>query len=397
MTDGPQQHEEHPGADDEFAPKPGQPTMPFRAVIPPAEQWPGARQDQPQEPGYGYPGQPQQDRPAQPLPHPGYGYPPQDPAAAPQPQQPGYGFPPQSPPPAGRQPGYGFPQQPSQPSGHGFPQQPGAAWTPPAAPIGTARPGGEPDWSALAERRAHEGTKRRKLFLIGGGALAVVVIGAIVATAVVVTGHKKPVTSPTAAPTDPAIPVPSPTFSDASPTPPPSALTVISNAATDKAPVTAAGLFPGDRFTFSGRAYAKTALASTTYCAGAGAAGLPAVLARYGCHQMVRATYTRDGIAVTVGVAVFDNATEAQHVKQAAGPYVLPLAGGGIGHAFCHSTPCRSSTNAVGRYAYFTIAGRVDGGAVTATDTATGNAADDIGTLTFRRLLARGQQPTGGQ
>ncbi|MEU0084850.1 hypothetical protein [Streptomyces sp. NPDC006274] len=80
---------------------------------------PGPYGQQPQQPGYGYPQQPQPGQAQQP----GYGHP-QQPQPA-QPQQPGYGHPQQSQP----QPGYGYPQQPQAPQ-----QQWGTPPPPPPAP-----------------------------------------------------------------------------------------------------------------------------------------------------------------------------------------------------------------------------------------------------------------------
>lgn len=69
-----------------------------------------------QQPGYGYPQQPQQPQ------QPGYGYPQQAPQGVP-PQQ---GYP--------QQPGYGYPQAPQVPaSAYGYPQQPGYGAQPPYA------------------------------------------------------------------------------------------------------------------------------------------------------------------------------------------------------------------------------------------------------------------------
>lgn len=75
------------------------------------------KQQPQQQPGYGYPQQPQQPQ------QPGYGYP-QQPAQG-VPQQQGY---PQ------QQPGYGYPQAPQVPaSAYGYPQQPGYGAQPPYA------------------------------------------------------------------------------------------------------------------------------------------------------------------------------------------------------------------------------------------------------------------------
>ncbi|CCB76318.1 MULTISPECIES: hypothetical protein [Streptomycetaceae] len=357
MTDGRQQPQQPPGpeqgGEQQPVPKPGQPTLPFRAATPPPGY--GYPQPQPQQPGYGYP-QPQQ--PAQP------GYP--------QTPRTGYGYPPEAHP--------GTPEQ-----GRSAP-----AWTPPATPLADVGPThpGEPDWSALAER-AEAGDRRRKVLLYGGGALAAVVIGAVVATAVIVTGHKRPAPGPTLArPTTPAQPTPS--FSDVTPPPPPNPLTIISSAKKDTAPLTPDGLFAGARLDFKGRAYTRTATDATDTCYTLTSGGLGDVLAHNGCRELLRATYTRDGVAVTVGVAVFDSGAAADRAKNDYQGYVQPLAGGGT-PAFCHATACQTTANAVGRYAYFTIAGLTDGHPVTADDPQTKGAAADVAAFAFNRIVQRGR------
>jgi hypothetical protein len=351
MTDG-QQRDQSQGSGEEFVPKPGQPTLPFRAVPqpPPATD--------PQQPG-------------------GYGYPQQQ----------------------GQQSGYGYPQQPQQPqqqSGYGYPQQhaqqaepdphqqesTAPAWAPPSAPIGESS---APDWSALAERSEQDG-KRRRLLMFGGGA-AIIVIAAIVATAVVVSGgHKKPVAGPTHSPT--AV-EPTPTFSNVTPPPAPNPLAVLSDPKKDTAPLTAAGLFPAATLNYGSHHYTKGALDSTTSCAAEGGGGLGSVLERHGCHKLLRASYYANGYAVTIGVAVFDSKADADGAKNQAAGYLLPLSGDGLG-AFCHATNCQTSANAVGRYAYFTIAGRTDGVAVSASDAPTLRIAGDVADFTFRQIVARG-------
>ncbi len=357
MTDGPQQSNEPQGSDEEFRPKPGQPTVPFRGVTPP----PAGEQQPPS--GYGYPQQQS-----------GYGYPQQQP-----PQQSGYGYPQQ--------------QQPQPQPDSGEPHAP--AWAPPAAHIGEgglprqSSGGGEPDWSALADR-AEEGNRRRKLFLIGGGVLAAVVVAAIVATAVVVNGHHKhTVAQPTTSPTD-TPQQPSPSFSDITPPPPPDPRVVLSSSKTDTAPLTTQGLFPRHQLNYSGRKYVKATTSTSTSCSAVTGGGLGGVLARYGCHRMLRATYYRDGIAVTVGVAVFDTKADADHAKADAEPYVLPLSGGGVG-SFCHATSCQTSANSVGRYAYFTIGGKIGGAPVSADEPQTLRSAEDVASFVFASIIKRGQ------
>jgi hypothetical protein len=193
--------------------------------------------------------------------------------------------------------GYGYPG-PQQSFGYGYPpQQP-------------QRPQ-EPDWSALAER-TEASHRRRKLLLVGGGVLGAAAIAGIVATAVIATGHPtQPQPGPTAQATGTTQPTPTASFPAVTPPPPPNPLAVISDAHKDTAPITPASLFPGDRVTVQGRTYAKATTDSTSSCADAAAGGLGGVLADNGCRKLLRATYTRGGVAVTVGIAVFDTKPRA--------------------------------------------------------------------------------------
>ena len=91
---------------------------------------------------------------------------------------------------------------------------------------------------------------------------------------------------------------------------------------------------------------------------------------------------------MTVGVAVFDSAAQARAVKQQATGNLLPLSGGGL-PVFCRMAVCRLTTNAVGRYAYFTVAGYTDGKPVPADDTSAYAATTAMNQLVFDALLAR--------
>lgn len=128
----------------------------------------------------------------------------------------------------------------------------------------------------------------------------------------------------------------------------------------DKAPLAPEDLFPGKKLTMGDRLYRKGAVASTTNCAGAGKDGLGAVLQKHGCTRVIRATYERDGVAVTVGVALFEDEATALKAKQDAKGGIAPLAGDGV-DTFCRATVCLRRSNALGRYAYFTQAGFADG------------------------------------
>lgn len=251
-----------------------------------------------------------------------------------------------------------------------------------------------PDWSALADQSAAR-NRRRKLLFIGGGALATAAVAAIVATAVVSSGHKDKGGGDSAGglPTPQDLPsesaAPEPTFSDVAPPAPPKPLDIISSARRDKAPLSAATLFPEKRAAKDDRSYTKAASASTTSCAAGTQGALGSVLTNNGCRKLLRATFSRDGVAVTVGVAVFDGTAAAEKAKDQYKPNIASLTGGGV-PAFCRRTACQSSANAIGRYAYFTISGYTSGKAVTASDTAALQAGRDVADYTFRRILARG-------
>ncbi|MET9675255.1 hypothetical protein ABZY68_19480 [Streptomyces sp. NPDC006482] len=289
----------------------------------------------------------------------------------------------------GGQPGYGQQQPPAygqqQPSGYGQ-QQPN--------PFPGAQGGGPtPDWGALADASASRGRRKRWL-MIGGGVLATLAVGAIVATAVVTTnktgdeakngGVPTVTVSPTGSPT------PEPTFSSVAPPPPPNPKDYISDPKKDTAPISAEGLFPGKKLTMDGRLYKKGATAATTNCAAAVQGGLGTVLKKHGCQKVLRATYVKDGVAITVGVAVFPSEAAATKAKAQATGGIAPLAGAGV-REFCHGTICLRRANSVGRYAYFTQAGFANGKKVTKADKPVFQASDDLGTFAFNQIYARGR------
>ncbi|MCZ2523903.1 hypothetical protein [Streptomyces sp. HB2AG] len=288
------------------------------------------------------------------------------------------------------------------------PVSPDPSWAPPQAPQPQPQPqqsqqpdlpgsgagAGEPDWSALAEENEAGARKRRTLLMVGGGVLAAGAVAGIVATAVVASKTDgKPKAKPSAsAPADlpgASLP-PDPEFPTVTPPPPADPLEFISSAAKDTAPLTPETLFPGRKLTLGDRSYAKGATSSTGSCASAASGTLGAVLANNGCKQVLRATYTANGTAVTIGVAVFDSAADAQKVKAQAKGNIQSLPGGGV-PTFCRAVACRLTTNAVGRYAYFTVSGYTDGRAVPASDTRARQTAADINTFTFNRIVQRGR------
>ncbi|MGW6564645.1 hypothetical protein [Streptomyces sp. NPDC054975] len=281
--------------------------------------------------------------------------------------------------------GQGYGQQ-SQPQGPPYGQQPG--------PFPGATADGTPDWGALADASA-AGRRRKRWLLIGGGVVAALAVGAVVATAIVksnqsTTTGKNGTVTPTgsAAPTD--APTPGPSFSSVAPPPPPNPKDFISDEKKDKAPLSPEGLFPGKKLTMNGRAYTKGATSSTTNCASVAQDGLGAVLTKNGCDRVIRATYVKDGVALTVGVAVFPNEAAALKAKNQATGGIAPLAGSGV-KDFCRATVCLRRANSIGRYAYFTQSGFINGKKVTTSDKAVFQASDDLGTFAFNQIYARGK------
>jgi hypothetical protein len=174
------------------------------------------------------------------------------------------------------------------------------------------------------------------------------------------------------------------------PPPPPNPKDFISDEKKDKAPLSAEGLFPGKKLTMNGRPYTKGATSSTTNCASVAQGALGSILKKNGCDRVIRATYVKDGVAITVGVAVFSTEAEALKAKNQASGGIAPLAGSGV-NEFCRATVCLRRANSIGRYAYFTQAGFTNGKKVTTADEAVFQASDDLGTFSFNQIYARGR------
>ncbi|NSC23383.1 hypothetical protein FM076_20405 [Streptomyces albus subsp. chlorinus] len=232
--------------------------------------------------------------------------------------------------------------------------------------------------------------------MAGGGALATAAVAGIVAVAVVNEdgsqgASDKPSNSlpPSESIPDGSSKPPEPTFKD-DPPPPPPPKDFISDAKRDKAPLSAATLFPNKKVTINGRAYKLARTDTSKNCAEAAHAGLGPVLTRNGCDTLYRATYTRDGLAVTVGIAVFENTRTASRVKEGYQPNLVALPGGGVPD-FCRTVTCRTTANSLGRYAYFTIAGRTDGQASGAGDKQAQQTALDGSNYAYARVLQRGR------
>jgi hypothetical protein len=249
-----------------------------------------------------------------------------------------------------------------------------------------------PDWAALAEESEARG-RRRKLLFVGGGVLAVAAIAGIVATAVVSSNKNSTSSDKNASqlPAPATLPSesggPQPSFSPVAPKPVLNPKDFISSAKKDTAPLNAGTLFPDKMDTGP---YKKGATSRTTNCAAVTQGALGSVLKSNGCRQVIRATYVRSGVAITVGVAVFDTEAAALKAKAQSSGSIVPLAGAGVPD-FCHATVCLRRYNSIGRYAYFTQAGYTNGKKVTTKDKLVFQASDDVGTYVFNQVLARGR------
>lgn len=233
--------------------------------------------------------------------------------------------------------------------------------------------------------------------MIGGGALATAAVAAIVATAVISTGKDDPgaagknaseLPSATDLPSETAQPEPS--FSSVAPAPPPNPKDYISDVRKDRAPVTVDAFFPGRKLTMGDRVYAKGATHRTTKCATTTQGALGSILANNGCDQVIRATYSRSGVAVTIGLAVFETEAQAKKAAQQASGGLASLSGSGV-PTFCRGgAVCRRTANSYGRYAYFTVGGFTNGRNVTKGDKNVFAVGDDLTDFTFRQIRHRG-------
>ncbi|MFE1834949.1 hypothetical protein [Streptomyces sviceus] len=260
--------------------------------------------------------------------------------------------------------------------------------------------GGEqtPDWAALAEASEIR-NRRRRLFFIVGGALATVAIGTAVAMAVVsANGSDDEANKPTSS--LPAAAIPSatgtaPSFAPTSAPPPLDPKDFIASKAKDTAPLSARILYPGTQLTMGSTVYKKGTTSDTKNCAAADTvqAGLGKILTGNSCTQFMRVSYTKDGVSVTVGVAVFDTEAQAAKAKSQVNTkkdIVKSLSGGAV-KPFCNSAICRTTSNSYGRYAYFTIAGFASGKNVTEKDTAVFSIGNNLAEFTFRQIHRRGE------
>lgn len=234
--------------------------------------------------------------------------------------------------------------------------------------------------------------------IIGSSALATVVVAGIVAVGVINEGGSgggasdKPSESlPTAEDLPSSTPgQPDPTFKD-EPPPPPPPRDFVSDAKRDKAPLTVSTLFTNKSVTINGRPYKRATTDASKGCTDAAHAGLGPVLSKNDCKSLFRATFTRGGLAVTVGIAVFEDARTAATVKKQYKPNLVALKGGGVPD-FCRTVTCRTTANSYGRYAYFTISGRSNGKPSTAADKRAEQAGRDGSAYAYARILQRGKE-----
>ncbi|MFE7542279.1 hypothetical protein [Streptomyces platensis] len=256
-------------------------------------------------------------------------------------------------------------------------------------------PGGSssstPDWGALAEESEAQ-SRRKRLRWIGGGVLAALAVAGIVTAAVMTGGAKggSPAASPSAS-DDAAAPDDEPSFPDVSVPPPPNPRDYISDPKKDKAPLTPATLFPQKSMVVGEHTYPRTKTAGTKDCTAGAQGPLVSSLTHNGCRQLLRATYAKGGVAVTIGIAVFDSPAQATKVMNENKANLMPLPGGGVPGNFCQGTKCRMATNATGRYAYFTIAGYLNGKDVTGAETKARQIARDGGAYAFSQITQRGK------
>jgi hypothetical protein len=281
--------------------------------------------------------------------------------------------------------------------GQGGPQSQWDPWKPHSQQPWSSGDSETPDWAALAEA-SETRNKRRRLLFIGGGALATLAVGTAVAMAVVSANGNdeasdKPTTSlPATADIPSASGATAPSFAPTSAPPPLDPKEFVSSKTKDTAPLSADTLFPGTQLTMGSTLYKKGATADTNKCASAAKGTLGKVLNDNGCTRLLRVTYTQGGIAVTVGVAVFDTEAKATKAKGQTDSksIVAALSGKGV-KTFCDGAVCRSTTNSYGRYAYFTITGFTTGRDVTQKDTKVFSTGDDLAEFTFRQIRRRGE------
>ncbi|MEV7117826.1 hypothetical protein [Kitasatospora griseola] len=347
-------------------------------------------QQQPPASGQGVPPQ-QSGMPG--SPQPAYGYPPQQGGP-----QPAYGYPPQQGfPPA--QPGFGPPQGPGFSQGAGSPQSYGQGGYPPpgqqpyqgryAAPTfqGDAE---APDWSAMATQHEDERRRRKRTIALLSTLGALVLVGGIVTAAVLVGNDDKPKKPIAGQSTDPG-PGPSNGASGSPAGKPKTAEEALSRVSTDKAPLSAEGLFPNATLTVDGQTLNRVATEHGDTCSAETNNGLGSVLSTENCQDMYLATYLSDKSAITVGIAVFDTKPQADRVKSKVAGNVKALRTNSTPRFCPKLAECATSNDSFGRYAVFTLGGNVDLSPVTDSTPAVKSAAAGVLKKAVDDLKARGQ------
>ncbi|NJP67550.1 hypothetical protein [Streptomyces spiramenti] len=255
-------------------------------------------------------------------------------------------------------------------------------------------PGGAPDWNRLAAD-ADRRRQRRRLLIIAGAATATLAIGAVVALGIVrQSGGGDEGAKNTAGSAENAEesqdPAPEPSFEETSLPPVPKPREFITDADKDLAPFAGETFFSGDPMEVDGRTYVRRAVADSDSCVDAVDVALGEVLTQHGCTGLARATYSDGIVAVTIGVAQFPGAEEAEAAKEAAASHLSPLTSGEA-PAFCARGGCRTTKNQVGRYAYFTIAGNADNTPDQGDGTPAQQAARDGNAHAHARIVLRGE------
>ncbi|WP_320781596.1 hypothetical protein [Streptomyces sp. CRN 30] len=287
--------------------------------------------------------------------------------------------------------------------GQGGPESQWDPWTPQSQqqpqqqqPWNGGSGGDTPDWAALAEA-SEARAKRRRLLFIGGGAVATVAVATAVAVAVASAGGSGQASDSPSSRLPSTADIPSasasaPSFAPTSAPPPLDPKDFVSSAKKDTATLGPETLFPGTQLTVGDTVYKKGPTADTRDCASATQRTLPTVLKNNDCTRLMRVTYTKDDIAVTVGVAVFDTAAQATKARSQVDEKssVRSLSGGGV-KSFCTGAVCRTTSNSYGRYAYFTVAGFTGDKDVTEKDTDVFRTGDDLARFAFNQIDRRGQ------
>lgn len=269
-------------------------------------------------------------------------------------------------------------------------------WKPGSQQPDWGRPNQSPDWAALAEA-SETRNRRRRLLVIGGAAVATLAVGTAVAMALVsANGDSQAANAPSKLPATADIPSDTsasvPSFAPTSAPPPLDPMDFISSVKKDTAPISPDILFPGSQLTMGDHVYRKGPTASTGNCATAVQGTLPKVLTKNDCTRLMRVTYSKDGVAVTVGVAIFDTEAQAAKAKSEADSksIITSLTDQSVA-TFCRTSICRSTTNSYGRYAYFTLAGFTNGKDVTTKDATVFTTGDDLAEFAFRQIRRRGE------